>query len=224
MARITRALCTLVAAVAIHQLTAFANGVPAPAPSRAVTPEEMAAEAYNKGLDNRTRAVKAEVQAVKDTKESDRVKNEKKAREEYEKAFANFKRAAELNPSMPQAWNGMGFAYRKLGDYAKALENYDRALKLAPNFSDAIEYRGEAYLALNRLDEAKQAYLTLFAMDRKQSELLMQAMTAWVAKRKTDPAGVDPAAVSALEQWIKDRSAVALQTRRMARDTTYRGW
>ena len=64
---------------------------------------------------------------------------------------------------MPQAYNGMGYSYRKLGDYTKALENYDRALQLAPKFPDAIEYRGEAYLALNRLDDAKQAYLTLFA-------------------------------------------------------------
>lgn len=224
MSRMARALCTLAAVVAIHQLTAFANGVPAPASARLMTPEEMAAEAYNRGLDNRTRAVKAEDQAARDTKESDRVKNEKKARDEYQKAFANFKRAAELHPSMPQAWNGMGFAYRKLGDYTKALEHYERALKLAPNFSDAIEYRGEAYLALNRIDEAKQAYLTLFAMDRRQSELLMKAMTDWVAKRKTDSAGVDPAVVSALEQWITERSAVAQETRLMARDPIYRGW
>ena len=100
---------------------------------------------------------------------------------------------------MPQAYNGMGFSYRKLGDYAKALENYDRALQLAPNFPDAIEYRGEAYLALNRLDDAKQSYLTLFAMDRKQADSLMAAMKDYVAKKKADPAGVDAAALSAFE-------------------------
>ena len=100
---------------------------------------------------------------------------------------------------MPQAYNGMGFSNRKLGDYAKALENYDRALQLAPNFPDAIEYRGEAYLALNRLDDAKQSYLTLFAMDRKQADSLMAAMKDYVAKKKADPAGVDAAALSAFE-------------------------
>jgi tetratricopeptide (TPR) repeat protein len=47
-----------------------------------------------------------------------------------------------LNPNLPQAYNGLGYAYRKLGDYAKALENYDRALQLSPRFVDAIEYRG----------------------------------------------------------------------------------
>ena len=89
----------------------------------------------------------------------------------------------------------MGFAYRKTGDYAKALEMYDKALALQPGFPDAIEYRGEAYLGLNRIDDAKQAYLELFASDRKQADILMKAMTDWVAERHTDPAGVDPGGV-----------------------------
>jgi tetratricopeptide (TPR) repeat protein len=228
MSRRTRAACAaaaLAALLAVQQTVVRANGVPAPAPApRANTPEEMAVVAYNAGLENRKRAMKAEDQAEKDSKDADRSKNEKKAREEYEKAFKSFKRAADLNPSLPQAWNGMGFAYRKLGDYAKALESYDRALQLAPNFPDAIEYRGEAYLALNRIDDAKQAYLSLFAVDRKQAELLMKAMSGWVAKRKADPGGVDPAAVSALEEWVKERAAIAQQTRLMARDTVARSW
>jgi tetratricopeptide (TPR) repeat protein len=224
MSRITKAAGALAVAIVIHQIAVSANGAPTAAPSRAVTPDELAAEAYNKGLDNRNRALKAEAQAGRDTKDSDRLKNEKKAREEYEKAFAQFKQAADLSPSMPQAWNGMGLAYRKLGNYEKALESYDRALQLAPNFPDAIEYRGEAYLAVNRIEDAKQSYLMLFAIERKQADMLMKAMTAWVAKRKTDSAGVDPAAVSSLEQWIKERAAVAQETRRMARDGIDRGW
>jgi len=222
------ACAVAIAVLAAQQAVARANGVPAPAPSsssmRARTPEELAVEAYNSGLENRKRAAKAEEQAAKDTKDSDRLKNEKKAREEYEKAFKSFKKAADLNPSLPQAWNGMGFAYRKLGDYAKALESYDRALQLAPNFPDAIEYRGEAYLGLNRIDDAKQAYLALFAVDRKQAELLMKAMSSWVEKRKTESGGADPAAVSALDGWIKERAAIAQQTRLMSRDAVSRSW
>jgi tetratricopeptide (TPR) repeat protein len=221
------AAVALTALLGAQQIVARANGVPAPAPARttrAATPEEMAVEAYNAGLDNRKRATKAEEQALKATKDSDRLKNEKKAREEYDKAFKAFKKAADLNPSLPQAWNGMGFAYRKLGDYAKALESYDRALQLAPNFPDAIEYRGEAYLALNRLDDAKQAYLSLFAVDRKQAELLMNAMSAWVAKRKADPSAADPAAVLGMEQWIRERAVIAQQTRLMGREGGSRSW
>jgi tetratricopeptide (TPR) repeat protein len=230
MLRFVKAALTLVALVGLYQAAAGANGAsvpsaPSAAPSRAMTPEEMANDVYNSGISHRDRALKAETQAFKDTKDSDRVKNEKKkAREEHEKALKDFKRAADLNPSMPQAFNGMGYSYRKLGDYTKALENYDRALKLAPNFLDAIEYRGEAYLGLNRLDDAKQAYLTLFGVDRKQADQLMKAMTEYVAKKKADPSGVDPAALSAFESWIAERAGVAQQTRLMAVNQPHVSW
>jgi tetratricopeptide (TPR) repeat protein len=216
------------AVVAIWQATAGANGVAVPSspgPSaRPRTPEEMAIESYNSGIGHRDRAAKAETQAAKDTKESDRVKNEKKAREEYDKALKDFQRAAQQNPEMPQAHNGIGFAYRKLGDYAKALESYDRALQLAPRFPDAIEYRGEAYLALNRIEDAKQSYLALFAMDRKNADALLKAMSDYVAKKKADPSGVDPAALSALEAWIAERGTVAQQTRLMALNAAHGSW
>jgi tetratricopeptide (TPR) repeat protein len=232
MFRLVKAAVTFVALVGVHQVAAGANGVAVPpspspsasSPSRALTPEEMAVEVYNSGISHRDRALKADAQALKDKKDSDRLKNEKKAREEYDKALKDFAKAAKLNPSMPQAYNGMGFSYRKLGDYAKALENYDRALQLAPNFPDAIEYRGEAYLGLNRLDDAKQAYLTLFAMDRKQADSLMTAMKDYVAKKKADPVGVDAAALSAFENWIAERAGVAEQTRLMAFSAHRESW
>jgi tetratricopeptide (TPR) repeat protein len=228
MLRILKAAPALVVLLGLYQLNVRANGVPVPAnPVRSNvprTPEEMAVEAYNRALDNRNRGLKAEEQAARSAKDSDRLKHDRKAREEYQRALKNFQEAAKLNPTLPQAWNGVGFAHRKLGDYTNALASYDRALQLAPNFPDAIEYRAEAFLALNRIEDAKQAYLTLFALDRKQAELLMQAMSAWVARRKVDPAGVAPLAVSELETWIKERSAVAQQTRLMGHDAAYRSW
>ena len=218
----------VVVAVAAFQMVAGANGVsvpsgPSPSP-RAKTPAEMAVDVYNSGIGHRDRAVKAETAAKKDKKDSDRVKNEKKAAEEHAKALKDFQRAVELNPNMPEAYNGLGFTYRKLGDYAKALANYDQALQLAPKFADAIEYRGEAYLALDRLDDAKQAYLALFGMDRKQADALMSAMKDYVAKKKADPAGLDPAALSAFERWIAERAGVADATRAMGLYHARAGW
>jgi tetratricopeptide (TPR) repeat protein len=228
MARIVKAAFALLALVGAWQATTGANGVAipsSPAPSaRPRTPEEMAVETYNSGISHRDRALKAEAQAAKDTKESDRVKNEKKAREEHEKALKDFQRAAQMNPELAQAHNGIGFAYRKLGDYDKALESYDRALQLAPRFPDAIEYRGEAYLALNRIDDAKQSYLTLFAMDRKNADALLKAMSAYVAKKKADPSGIDAAALSAFEAWIAERATVAQDTKLMALNAAHGSW
>jgi tetratricopeptide (TPR) repeat protein len=117
---------------------------------------------------------------------------------------------------MYHAYNGIGYAYRKLGSYARALENYDRALKLAPTFSAAIEYRAEAYLELNRLEDAKQAYLLLFATDRANANVLMKAMKAWVERRRAAPSGVVPAMLTAFEGWVNDRAELAARTANMA--------
>jgi tetratricopeptide (TPR) repeat protein len=231
MRSVVRSAVMIVAVAGLCQVV-WANGVSIPSapsggaatPSRPATPEEMAVEAYNSGIARRDRAAKAEAQAFKDKKASDRAKNEKKAREEYEKALKDFEKAMKLNPAMPQAYNGMGFSYRKLGDYDKALTYYDKALELAPRFLDAIEYRAEAYLALNRIDDAKQAYLTLFGMDRKQADSLMAAMKEYVAKKKADPAGVDAATLAAFESWIAERSGVAEQTKLLALNVKHLPW
>ena len=92
---------------------------------------------------------------------------------------------------------------------------YEKALALKPGFPDALEYRAEAYLGLNRVEDAKQAYLEVLAADRKQADTLIDAMKTWIEQRKANPAGVDPAVVSGLESWIKERSAIAQQTAAM---------
>jgi tetratricopeptide (TPR) repeat protein len=217
--RVLKAFAALVVLAGLYQAAIAANGVPIPSGGgndlRSMTPEQQAVAAYNTGIRHRDDALKSEAKAAKDTKESDRVKNSKKAREQYEKALTSFKQAISLNPKLPQAYNGAGFAYRKLGEFKTALDLYDRALELSPRFLDAIEYRAEAYLGLNMIDAAKDDYLNLFAMDRKQADLLMKAMKDYVAKKKADPAGVDPAALAAFEAWIAERSGVADTTRPM---------
>jgi tetratricopeptide (TPR) repeat protein len=217
----------LAAAIGLQQGVA-ANGSAVPdssagasisEPSR--TPEQMARESYNSGIEHRDKAKKAEEQAAAQTKDS--AKNLQKAKDEFTKALKDFQRATDLDPTLYQAYNGMGYAYRKTGDYTKALVNYDVALKLAPTFPDAIEYRGEAYLGLNRLDDAKAAYMTLFASDRTQADALLKAMNEWVAKQAT-VAGADPATVSAFADWVKERAKIASTTVAMARTGTRSIW
>ena len=85
---------------------------------------------------------------------------------------------------MYEAWNYVGYTNRKLGNYEAALTAYDRALTLKPDYPEAIEYRGHAYLGLNRLDDAKQAYLTLFGSNRKLAAQLLAGMQAWVGEHR----------------------------------------
>ena len=135
-----------------------------------------------------------------------------KIKDEYSKGLKDFKKAAEQDPTLYQAFNGMGFTLRKTGDAAQALAMYDKALQMAPGFPDAMEYRGEAYLALGRVEDAKQSYLQLFAKDRTQADVLMAAMKSFVTK---PAASMDPAAVAALDTWIKERAKIAQVTNDM---------
>ncbi len=161
------------------------------------SPDAAAADAMNSGLKRLARADELET------------KNPRQARKDYEAALKDFQTAVKLAPGNYRAHNNLGYSYRKLGNYARALESYEQALKLSPAFSEAIEYRAEAYLGLNRLDEAKQAYMQLFVSDRMTSHVLMKAMKAWVAKRRTDPAGVDAATLNAFDAWVQERDTLA---------------
>jgi Tfp pilus assembly protein PilF len=144
-----------------------------------------------------------------------------KIKDEFTSALKDFKKAAELDPSLAQAYNGMGYAYRKTGDATQALAMYDKALEMAPGFPDAIEYRGEAYLALGRVDDTKQAYLKLVATDRPQADLLMKAMAAWVAN---PPAGFDPEVLSAFTAWINERAKLGSVTADMGLRSNQTVW
>lgn len=222
MMRSLKIVLVIAAAMGLYQVVAVANGsAPAPRPGGStsmpsMSPEERAIEAYRSGDAHRVKGRKLENEAI--TKEGkSRDDAAKKAKSEFEKAFKDYRTAAQLNPNLFQAYNGMGYSFRKLGAYPQALEMYDKAITMAPGFfAEAVEYRAEAYLALNRIDDARQAYLDLFAADRKQADELMVAMKEWVAKRKADPAGADPAAVGAFETWMGERGEIAKDSQLMA--------
>jgi tetratricopeptide (TPR) repeat protein len=230
MIRSLKSVLVLAAAIGLYQVVAVANGSsPAPRPGGAtsmpsMSPEERAIEAYRTGDEHRVKGRKFENEAI--TKEGkSRDDAAKKAKSEFEKAFKDYKGAAQLNPNLFQAYNGMGYSYRKLGAYPQALEMYDKAIAMAPGFfAEAVEYRAEAYLALNRIDDARKAYLDLFAADRKQADELMVAMKDWAAKRKVDPAGADPAAVAGFEKWLGERGEIAKDSQLMALSGSQKRW
>jgi hypothetical protein len=55
----------------------------------------------------------------------------------FERARRNFKAATRLDPTRPEAFNGIGVTYYARGDYEEALRWYKRALEVDPNFGDA---------------------------------------------------------------------------------------
>jgi len=140
-------------------------------------------------------------------------------KEVYTRARASFEQATQADANLAEAWNGLGYSQRKLGDYTKALNSYARALAIQPGYPQATEYRGEAYLGLNRVEDAKQAYLDLFAANRALADKLLGAMKHWIDTQKSgSPAAAD------LAKWVEERTQIAAQTASLTREGTAAGW
>ena len=101
---------------------------------------------------------------------------------------------------------------------------YDRALAIKPGYAEAIEYRGHAYLGLNRLSEAKEAYLALYAGNRKLAASLLTAMQEWVGEHRANSAGVDGAMLESFASWVSERSKIAGQTVGLTREGATSAW
>jgi tetratricopeptide (TPR) repeat protein len=215
----SRALVSAVAVVlfgAAAPVHAVPDAAPPPVSTDTSADTELAIRlAYNVGFEEFEAARAADAAAATLTGAKRRAAEEK-VQAGFRSARARFEEVVKIDPSRKEAWNLVGYTARRLGDYDASLAAYEKALALQPDYPEAIEYRGEAFLALNRVDDAKAAYLTLFASARGHADLLMQAMQRWVADRRRSPAGVAKADVDAFAAWIAERSAVAQQTASLA--------
>jgi tetratricopeptide (TPR) repeat protein len=176
-----------------------------------LTPEQEAVTFYNDGISYRDKAAKLEKEAETETDAGKRQKLEAKAKDKHEDSIKKFTKATEKNPALFQAWGSLGYAYRKVGNYNASLAAYGKALEIQPNYTPAIEYRAEAYLGLNQLDSVKSVYMQLFTMDRPRADELAAAIDKWLEKRKTDPAGLDPAQLQEFSTWAAQRKQLASQ-------------
>lgn len=73
---------------------------------------------------------------------------------QYDNGIELMKKVVAAQPKNADAYNLMGFAFRKKGDLRSAAGNYDAALKIDANHKGALEYQGEMFLKLGRLDDA----------------------------------------------------------------------
>jgi tetratricopeptide (TPR) repeat protein len=145
------------------------------------------------------------------------------ARDAYGSARVKLQSLIGRSPQFAEAWNALGYTQRKLGSYDDSLASYAKALELKPGYPEALEYRGEAYLRLNRIADAKQAYLDLFAGNRKIAATLLQSMQEWL-KAQQGAHGVDASVVTDLQQWVQERSRIATQTAALTRAGTAASW
>jgi tetratricopeptide (TPR) repeat protein len=92
-------------------------------------------------------------------------------------AAGSFRKAVDLRPAYPEAWNELGYALRNQGKYPDSLKAYDEALRLRPNFPEALEYLGEAYVKLGRVDDARKVFERLKPLDSARAAELAEAIT-----------------------------------------------
>ena len=223
--RLVLASCVLVSAVP----AAWAAGggpmsMPSMSTSREQSPEDQAKSIYNDGVRDVRKADRFDASA---TQLSDPKKKEKalhEAHDHYASSLTKFMQAAKLDPNMHEAWNYVGYTNRKLGNYDVALAAYERALALHSGYPEALEYRGEAFLALNRISDAQQAYLDLFAVNRGLADRLLTTMKSWIDGQRTATAGADATAVDALDKWVQERVQIAGQTASLTREGAASSW
>jgi tetratricopeptide (TPR) repeat protein len=204
------ALATCPASAVVYDPANAPPGAPANAPAAA---NPQAQQALDAGLAALREAEGLDAEAAGSQSPPPALK------EAYSRARASFEQATQADANLAEAWNGLGYSQRKLGEYTKALNSYARALSIKPGYPEATEYRGEAYLGLNRVEDAKQAYLDLFAANRVLADKLLGAMKRWIhAQKSGSPAAAD------LAKWVEERSQIAAQTASLTREGASAGW
>jgi tetratricopeptide (TPR) repeat protein len=191
-------------------------------PMRQATPQDKARDAYNDGVRYVKKADKAQQAANDATDPGKKDKASKEAHDAYAAALAKFSESTSLDSSLHEAWNYLGYTSRKLGNYDDALAAYAKALSLKPGYPDALEYRGEAYLGLNRVTDAQQSYLDLYAGNRALAGKLLTAMKGWSSAQRANGASAD--SLDEFDKWVQEREQIAAQTAALTRAGTAASW
>ena len=111
---------------------------------------------------------------------------------EIDKAMAQWKKACELAPKNPVAWNNLGKAYGKQGRITEAFRHFARAGELAPR--EALYHRNLATLIFSYPDEAARYYL----IDR--SQVVPKSLELFKKARALDPKNFTLATDAAMAQ------------------------
>ena len=153
--------------------TALASG------SSNLSPEEEAADNKRKATNEYNKGVKRMDKARKQAERGDstyafnyRATTKAKTKGEYKKAVQRFVKAIKYEAEFPEAYNNLGYCYRKLGKLEESLDAYSKALKLKPDFAQAIEYLGETFLALDSLSGANEQLMKLKTLESSYADTL----------------------------------------------------
>lgn len=164
--------------------------------SKEKSPEELASDsikqassAYNDGVKHMANARKIGQKGDSMYAYNYRATADAKARREFQKAAEDFKQAIALNPDMPEAYNNLGYSYRKLGKLDDALAAYAKAIELDTYFAQAREYRGETYLAMGELSKAQYELNFLTQIKSQYADTLAKSIEVFQLEKFAKPEG-----------------------------------
>lgn len=89
---------------------------------------------------------------------------------EYAKAIPLLQQVINNDPRDADAYNLLGYSYRKTGNAQSALSYYQRALQIDPNHRGANEYLGQLYVEMKDLGKAEERLLKLAQLCQQRCE------------------------------------------------------
>jgi len=174
-------------------------------------PEQAAKKALAAAVKSLTRARELEAEAAAQSNPDKRARLLEKLSDTYNKALDEFTESLANKSDQVEAWNDVGWVHLKLGAYRESVDDYNHALALKPDLMEAEAHRAEAQLAIDHLEEAKAAYMDLYAHQPALANELMSAMQQWLKSHREDAHGMRPKDVEAFGQWVEQRDSIARQ-------------
>jgi tetratricopeptide (TPR) repeat protein len=97
-------------------------------------------------------------------------------RRDWPGAERKYREAIQLDPALPEPWNGLGYALRQQRRWDESVKAYLEALRLRPSYPQALEYLGHAYVEMGRLDDARAVHARLAPLDPREAAELARAI------------------------------------------------
>lgn len=104
----------------------------------------------------------------------------------WEIALDEFNRAAEIDPTYAQAYNGLGLVYAALNEDAKADANFKRAIQVQPGSSESHNNYGSFLCTHKRYDESITQFLEAVKNPLYSTPNLAYANAGICSARKND--------------------------------------
>jgi tetratricopeptide (TPR) repeat protein len=139
---------------------------------------------------------------VEDEKKADKLA--KQSVSANESAVEQFIQVLKKDPTIMEAYDSMGLAFRRMGRYQEALEIHGVALRRDPSSLENFRGWSEALLSLNFLGDAVTQYANYLEMGSPNAPILMEEIKKWLAAKQADPGDLEPAHVQRMTEWVAE--------------------